>query len=596
MNENNSYVDPLEKLLEKHNKASSESIKETETSQIIDVGTPLDPDYTDIDYGDTDIDEEIKNEERMEAEQREEALRNIKKEPDVFMPPDERDMSYHSEAIGFQATTLAVVTTMVNKVVAKYHITSGGISETDIPKKGILGKMKVMGELIELYHVNGEVINDEFENVLLSNWILDNGLTAMEYINNPDLVKSDEQKTKNDESDNGDAEDDTKSEIIPTIYIDTTKSETPVNVTVDESLVTKMTSSNKINVHVRQVTDVEIDESKVIVDSDQSEIIKPYVCETGDCPISLPMSAYRCVMTPVTWFESFSAASPTSNNPIDQEIKKWTTIYNHMKNISIGEFEDFDDFLKKTKYQDRELLLWGILVGTVEDTIEIGATCNKKLPNGEICNTYHTGHFDPRNMLHLEPELIPASYKKTCDVAPGPAAVAHWKENGMDVTRYTLPDSKYIVEVNDPSAYEWITNRLPATQDALKKYGPPDENRPMNDPSMALFGYMAAHITTIHAIIIPGEDGKSYKYTTWENIEKIITTGLSAKDSTCLFRICSQARDRFISPVTFYVEDLKCPRCGHVSKRVVINNIEEQLLFHQSQLLTNTEVDWIEAE
>ena len=47
---------------------------------------------------------------------------------------------------------------MVQKVVAKYRIISGEIPETANAEIGTIGRRAVMGELIDIYHKNGEKI------------------------------------------------------------------------------------------------------------------------------------------------------------------------------------------------------------------------------------------------------------------------------------------------------------------------------------------------------------------------------------------------------------------------------------------------------
>ena len=102
-----------------------------------------------------------------------------------IMPPDEKDMSYHADAIGFQTEKLAIVTTMINKVVAKYKLISGGIPQdnmTDNEGNVVLGQVAVKGELTDLYERNGDVITPEFEKIILDNWIMPDGTFASDNI------------------------------------------------------------------------------------------------------------------------------------------------------------------------------------------------------------------------------------------------------------------------------------------------------------------------------------------------------------------------------------------------------------------------------
>lgn len=606
MNNNNQFVDPLEKLLNKHqnamdlepSSASTENVeiptptKTEETKQTYETTNDFDP--MEIDYGDTDIAEEIAKEEEMEAEAKMKAIEESSKKEDVVMPPNEYDMKYHEEAINYQSDKLAVVTTMVNKVVAKHHLISGGIDPEGFPDRGIKSQRQVMGELIDIYHENGDVITSEFENMILENWVMPDGMTAAESIkangkvnnvvsdNNIDESKTNEENPEQTES----------KEEAPVININVPQN-APVNVTVDESIIPKTHVSKEINIHVKEISEIDIDASKIIENCAQDDIIKPYDSGIGDVPITLPMSAYRCVMRPINWYDSLQMSTPTSNNPVDVEMKKWSIIYNHMKNISIGDFENFDDFLKKTKYQDGDLLIWAILVASSDETEDIYLKCQR-----EKCNTEYNYKYNPRSLIHIDEKLVPKHYKKTHDVAMGQEAIEHWKKYGMTRIEYTLPESGYIVEINDPSAYDYLTNKLPTIREIYKRFRPEEELSDMkpNDPSMLIFDYLSGHAMLISAITIPGKDGKRYRYTDWDKIEEIVTSGLGKNDSTYLLGLITSARQKIVSPMSFYLENVECPNCHSISKRINIPRIADQLVFQLSRGLQNTTINLIEMD
>lgn len=608
MNNNNQFVDPLERLLSKHQEAmgiepsspstenedtTSPTTQTDETKPTEEITSELDP-FWEIDYGDTDIEEEIAREEEMETEAKMKAIENSSKKEDVVMPPNEYDMKYHEEAINYQSDKLAVVTTMVNKVVAKHHLISGGIDPVGFPDRGIKSQRQVMGELIDIYHENGDVITPEFENMILDNWVMPDGITATESIKangkiNNNVSDSDVNRSKTNEENTEQTE---SKEEVPVININVPQN-APVSVTVDESIIPKTYVSKEINIHVKEISERDIDASKIIENCAQDDIIKPYDSGIGDMPITLPMSAYRCVMRPINWYDSLQLTTPTSNNPVDIEMKKWSIIYNHMKNISIGSFENFDDFLKKTKYQDGDLLMWAILVASSDETEEIHLECRR-----EKCNTEYNYSYSPRSLIHINEELVPKHYQKTHDVAVGAEAIDHWKKNAMMRIEYTLPDSGYIVEINDPSAYEYLTNKLPTIREIFKRFKPEEEFNDVNfnDPSMMLFDYLSGHAMLISAITIPGKDGKRYRYTDWDKMEEIITSGLGKNDSTYLLGLITSARQKIVSPMSFYLENVECPNCHSISKRINIPRIADQLVFQLSRGLQNTTINLIEMD
>ena len=196
MDEVNKSNDPLMDLINKHKAAMGET--DTPSEPVVTNSTPQIPD-DDI-YGENDQQKEIEAEDaareaaRAAAAAEQKAVADAAKEKtDVFMPPDEKDMRYHEEAVGFQTEKLSIVTTMINKVVAKYRLISGGIP-TEMAKDNtgrvILDQIAVKGELCELYEQNGEVITPEFENIILENWIMPDGTLAADNIVNGVVVDS----------------------------------------------------------------------------------------------------------------------------------------------------------------------------------------------------------------------------------------------------------------------------------------------------------------------------------------------------------------------------------------------------------------------
>lgn len=606
----NKNIDPLEALLAKQKAAmEGKSVEEVESVSFADEA--VDPSPEDI-YGDNDLAEDIANEEAEEkanraamAAEMAEAKKQRESEA-VFMPPDEHDMKYHEEAIGFQTDKLSVVTSMVNKVVAKYRIISGGIPEAltnEQRQMGLLTRMNVMGELIEIYHKNGEKITTEFESMILSNWVMPDGTLAINNINENGIVidKLMMNTPSNNTPNNNASEAATTQEVpaeekkpdAPQINI-TVEKNTPVTVNVDKELVADIEKTNEVNIFVKEVTDKDMLATTVVENSNREGIINPYDSGINDVPLTLPLSAYRCVMRSINWFDFIKLTAPTSNNGSDNELKKWSVIYDHLKNPSIGEFDSFEDFLKKTKYQDRELLMWGLLVATADEEETLSITCGNPKCKNNIKIKYH-----PRTIQHIDNKKTPKWFE-AADAAVGPEAISVWETACNMRKRYKLPNTGIIAEINEPSAHDFITKKLPLINDLYKRYKPDDElaNVNVNDVSMAEFDYLSANALFVSAMtIVRTEKGKTkeYRFTNWEDIEEIITKALDAEDSGILLKIIEKTRAN-VSPVSFYLENVDCPVCGRHEDRIPINEIGNTLLFQVSRRLSNTEINLIEMD
>jgi hypothetical protein len=573
----NEFVDPLDAIVKKHQEAAGI------TPPIIEDPKPVNNtnealgniDVDDDQYGDNDLAKEIAAEEakeQKELEEKRQAAMDAQK-PEIMMPPQSLDPEFQKESIEFQGKNLEIVSNMIEQVTTKHNITTGGIP---LEKRPL-----VMGDLMELYYRDGEVITDEFEKVILDNWMEDpSGNTTA----TPQDTQNEPVKETTTISNEGPA----------TINIDV-KPDQPVTVNIDESITHVLSSANVVNVRVREVTEDEIKRTTIIENSQQPGIIQSYDTGMNDTPVTLPMSGYRTVIRPINWFESLAMAAPTSRNQADFQMRKWSIIYSHMKNNSIGNFKDFDDFMHKTKYADGELLAWAVLVATADETEELAVTCGNPK-----CRKQFIHKYQPRTIVHLDPKKIPKNYDEVHQVSPGPAAVELFNKISGKRTRYELPHTRIIVEFNEPSAFDHIQYKLPAIRELYRRYRPDDPEMEnygrdsANDPMMLEFNYKMACMTQISAMTIRKDD-KEYRYTNWEDIEKIISEALDVYDSSILINLIGKVQTS-ASPAEFYISDLKCPHCGRVEERLDIDDIAQNLLFQISRRLEAMEINLTELD
>jgi len=616
MSEINKNADPLTDLITRHKAVMGRNEPEPviESSSVGET-TPIPNTISNEDfYGDDDFANQIAEEEKQSQVERETALKEKEAERKeaasfkIFNPPNEKDMSYNEQAIGYQSEKLSIVTTMVQKVVAKYRMISGGIPEAPVVDNNgytvSLGQMAVKGELIDIYHNSGEKITPEFEDIILNNWIMPDGTKAIDNINDDGIVIDKlmfSQPTEAANTSNGNtANSDNNSEPVelkpdvPTINIQVEQN-TPVTVNIDDSVVQNLATGNEINIVVKEVSQEEMMKTTIVENSAEEGIIIPYDSGINDTPITLPLSGYRCVMRAINWFDFIKLTAPSSNNSPDNELKRWSVIYEHMKNVSIGPFKDFDDFLKKTKYYDRELLMWGLLVATADDEENLSITCGNPKCKYNIRIPYH-----PRTIVKLDESKIPKWYNRVHEASYGEDAIKIFNEVNTKKVRYKLPHTGIIVETNEPSAYEFITEKIPMVQELYKKYREDDmTNLAPDDPALAEFEYLSANIMYVKSFsfIKNDENGKpkEYLYTNWDDMERIITKSLDVVDSSVLVKIIEKSREN-ASPVTFRVENVNCPKCARHEPFIPVTDIGGTLLFQVSRRLSNTQINLIEMD
>lgn len=605
------FKDPLDAIIAKHEAAAKgEAVEKTDETVVPQVPVPPVPDKIilptgepiptpetkapiEIDYGDDDQDAEIAAEEAERDAMRqaavEEAAAKRAEEKKTIMPPDSHDPNVMADFANYQTEKVAVVTTMVNKVIAKYHITEGAIPELPDLMNNVKGRREVMGDLIEYFdtHTDNE-ITPEFEAIILNNWIMPSGEKASVWIKNPHPTYNtpeEEAEAKAKPS----VQVNEKLEVVPQITINVPEG-SDVTVNVDADVVRNMSESRKVDIVVNKISEKEM-KMDVILNTQQKGIIQTYDSGVNDTPVTLPISAYRCVMRPINWFDFIRLVSPSSQNRSDDELKKWSVIYKHLKNPSIGTFKDFDDFLKKTKYQDRELLMWAVLVATADEEEPLSIKC----PNPK-CRYERTLKYRPRTIVHLDPDHIPAYYNDCHNAMAVEDAQKIFNEVSNKRTRYTLPNTGIIVEISEPSAYDFITKKLNLVQQLFERYVPDGDMSELDpeDPKMVEFDYLSANALYITSMSII-RDGKEYMFDQWEDIEEIIRDGLDTEDSAILLKLIGKSRAN-TSPVSFYLEDIVCPKCGLKRDKLPINDIGQTLLFQVSRRLDNMEVNLKETD
>lgn len=529
-----------------------------------------------VDYGDNDKDAAIAAEdaareaERLARYEAQKAAREAEEAKLTAMPPQPHDTAEQKREVDFQADNINIVTGLVNRVVAKYKLFEGGIPDDT--------RMMVMGELMEHYHHYGNVITEEFEQVILNNWVMPDGSYAAAYIKNPHPESTEEKKEEK------------SVETVPatdpsTVININVESGTPVNVNVDGDVVKEMTNTKTIEVFVNEVTEKELKSATIIENSQLENIITEYDSGINDVPVTLPASAYRCVMKSIAWFDFIRLIAPTSGARADDELRKWSVLFKHLKNPSIGKFKDFEDFMKHTKYQDRELLMWALLVATADEEETLALTCANPKCKAKISLKYR-----PREIVHLDEEHIPKYYKQTHDVPYGDEAIKLHNDSAYRVKRYKLPDTGIIVDITEPSAYDFINNKLALLEELYERYVPDGDISELNpnDPAMAEFDYLSSHALYITAMSVP-KDGKEYRYTNWDDIENIITESLSTDDSAILLKVIQESRAN-TSPVSFRIKDINCPACRRHEDHINITDIGNTLLFQVSRRLDNTKI------
>lgn len=606
------FKDPLDDILKKHKDSAENRESVEEDEEVVDF-TPAPSQFTpepveetadeDI-YGDNDLQNEIKQE-NLQAEKEHEERVNTAKESmeeyksSFYKAPDRSlDQTAIDKNMAFQEDHIKTVNLMVEKVLAEQNIYDGYFPSDK--------RKAILGDLIEQYFVNNnsEEPNEEFKRIVLTNWI------------SPENIQKNESNDNDDEKTPAFNIEDIKEYLNngPVVTIKNTTA-APITINVDDSIIPEISETRKVEINIINVEEKEGSIRNVVENVDvDAFLLETKPTEINNVPVTLLYSAYRANIKPMNWFDYLKLASPTSHNPSDSLMQRWSNIYDHLLSTSIGNFDNFDDFLKHTMWEDLDLFEWALFVATSADTETISYTCNHKIgtkkvekkdENGNImydennspimvdedvlCKNEVRYSYNPRSIIELKEDKLPSYYKNVHESSNGEQALELHTKIIHTKQQLTLPDSKFKINISHASAYDYINKKLPIVVDLCKEYKIPfdDFERYMSrNPVGSLYILCALGID---AIIITRND-TDYTFTEWEKIRKLVDV-LSNDDIQVLMKVFEERNEK---PFDFNFHNIECSSCHHVTETLPVGDIFELLGFNLTRRLQNTEINLID--
>ena len=337
----------------------------------------------------------------------------------------------------------------------------------------------------------------------------------------------------------------------------------------------KIFSSTEI--HLKEVE--ELDLSTITVKKAEKsflEAVNEFQISSSKVPVVFPASRFKAYMTGLSYGEMGDISLNNENVTFDQLQKKLTVIYNKMVNPSIGEFENFEDFLRKFAYVDIDLAVYGLVVATFPEIDDIPLTCNN-----EKCKNSFNHKYSPRTLIRFD-KANEKFLNAMKDVVECPAAESHklLEESPARVhKRVKLPFSGFIIEIGIASAYDYLYTIVDnIIGDKFKDNHPDDVN--------GILQINATLLGLIRAVYVPSGDGS---YTMFDNFEDMINALYMVKpeEISILASLLQKYTDSYT--VEFELFDITCPHCGTKTTRIPLDI--NSLVFLKYQRLMSTEID-----
>lgn len=306
-------------------------------------------------------------------------------------------------------------------------------------------------------------------------------------------------------------------------------------------------------------------------------------------------------------------------NDLDGERKKWSIAFKHIKNQSIGEWEEykwyidpktrakvrleknetppddiinnknvmiykvskFQDFLMKTSFMDLDYILWRILCATAMEKEIVSIDCKARDDYNNLCGNHYDWVYSPSALLQMD-KIDPAvldDMKKTAEVNDRDGILAWYNKSALKTNNTVkLSSSGISVVFGHISAYDYLE----------KVYGEIQRIRESedNDPSLMSEAVAYTTLSCVKAFLIPKPEGGYSKVASSTGIVKIINS-LNEVD----WQTVGKLVNIMITPYqfTYALKDIVCPKCKNKSD-IVISNIAE-LLFIVARSLSSVNVE-----
>ena len=407
--------------------------------------------------------------------------------------------------------------------------------------------------------------------------------------------------------------------------VDIVPPEDKVNVVIDKSQskdvswteeeIKKLQKARTVELNIREEDNLNFADIEDIDSDGVSKVISQYVRKTNDIDAPLPASRYRATFKGLSYPEILDLNNSNRINSLDAEKLKWSIVFDHMSNMSIGDWEEydyyldekgnevrivhdnvpknigrnhirthtkFDDFLKKTSFIDIEYLIWKVLCATSMENELLSVTCNS-MKNGVKCGNSYDWIYSPNDLLlvdEIDPQVL-EEMKITTDASTQEDIMKNFMGSPvMSDSTVELPHSHFRLIFGHISGYDFLTNIFGEMQQFN------EENIDPDDPRTATNVMTFTMLSVIKGILVEKQGGGYYRIKKSKDITDILHT-LDEVDWQVAYKIFTMMTDPY--QLKYELRDMVCPKCHHKSN-VSINNMSD-LLFLTIQSLASVEIE-----
>ena len=314
------------------------------------------------------------------------------------------------------------------------------------------------------------------------------------------------------------------------------------------------------------------------------QAIDTYTPSVSKTPMTFPASGFKADMTGLNYVE-FGDVTLDPREDSDDYLnfdlmnRRFNIVYNHMKNISIGNFASYEDFLKKFAYVDMNLAIYGLLISTQPEIDSVRLSCTK-----QGCGKSFDFKYSPRSIIDFDSASTKylEAIKRISEAKPEDRLQIAKDSAVRKTRRFVLPGCKYIVDLSAGSCYDYLYGILGFIKSLEEKGG---LDNPDNEP----YYEKVSLLYSIHQIGVPQRSGNPIGIRKPEQIMELIVRTMPTSDVKILTALVNRYIAEFY--VRFSLKDIQCPACKHVTKMIPITPDELVFLIQQRQMDTEIMFD-----
>lgn len=376
----------------------------------------------------------------------------------------------------------------------------------------------------------------------------------------------------------------------------------------------KIKKSRTVELNIVEGKNIEFGSVENVFGNAVDALLAKYQRKTNDVVAALPASKYRATFTGLTYPEVIDLSTSNEMNTIDGERKKWSICFSHIRNQSIGPWEEyqefidpktnkivklvigadlpdgiteddvhivtkFEDFLRKTSFMDLEFMLWKILCATTMDKEVVSVDC-KSTFNGAPCGNTYDWIYSPSELLVTDSlnAGVLEDMKKTGEAGSIEAIMQNYESSPVNSKDFVkLNTTGFVVVYGHVSADVYLNILYPRIQDL--------NQQAQNDPTVVSKAMEYSTLSVVKEILIPDENGKYSRVTGIDNLMKVLEI-LDEID----WQTLTELTNLMLNPYQFKfsMRDIVCPKCKNKSA-IAIDSMT-RLLFIVARSLSSVNV------